>query len=89
MCWLARAHSEPPSQNSFFQIGTVALSVSMPNWQASKAAPRWGVETATTTDDSVSCTRPSRCHSTMRPISGQRRRASAASSERRGRTCSA
>ena len=47
-----RAPSPAPSAHvSRFQIGTVAFSVSMPKRAASNASPRWGADTATTTDD--------------------------------------
>ena len=40
MCCAERAHWEPPSKNSFFQIGTDSFSVSIANSHASNAAPR-------------------------------------------------
>ena len=42
MCWDSRPHDSPADQRSRFQIGTVALRVSIPNRAASKAAGRWG-----------------------------------------------
>src|SRR4051794_29147501 len=42
--------SLPPDHVSFFQIGTVDFKVSIPKRAASKASPRWGALTTTTTE---------------------------------------
>src|ERR1700730_18388908 len=68
------AQSLPPAQVSFFQIGTVALSVSIANRAASKASPRWGVLATTTTEVSPSRRWPVRCKSASRPVIGHRAR---------------
>ena len=60
--------SEPPSQCSRFQIGTVSLSVSMQNRAASKASARCGDDTTTATDASESSRSPMRCSSATRSI---------------------
>ena len=50
----------------------------MPNRAASNASARCGADATTTTAASPIGTSPTRCSSTSRPSSGQRRRASAA-----------
>ena len=80
--------SLPPSWTSCFQIGTVALSVSMPKRAASNASPRCGADTATTTELSASSSVPTRCSSATFTIVGHRRRISATISPNRGTTCS-
>ena len=57
-CCASRPQLSPPSQVSRFQIGTVALSASMAKRAASKASPRWGAETTTTTADCAQRDRP-------------------------------
>src|SRR3954463_10660495 len=84
----ASPQSSPSRQRSFFQIGTVALSVSMHQRAASNASPRWGALTATTTATSVSDSAPVRCSSAIRPRPSHRRRASTAISYIRGSACS-
>src|SRR5215469_2688635 len=54
------AHTAPSVKCSFFQIGTIRLSVSMVNRQASKAAARWAEATTTSTLVSPISRRPSR-----------------------------
>ena len=53
--------SEPPSQCSRFQIGTVSFRVSMQNRAASNASARCGDDTTTTTATSDSARSPVRC----------------------------
>ena len=54
------AQTEPSVKNSFFQIGTVLLSVSIAKRQASNAAARWGELTAISTLVSPTGMRPKR-----------------------------
>src|SRR5207302_9349987 len=82
--WAQADQSEPPSHVSRFQMGTVALSVSMQKRAAAKASGRCGADAATTTDVSPTPSVPVRCRSTTRPSTGQRARASAAMAARRG-----
>ena len=56
----AATQTSPSSKTSFFQIGTVSLSVSIANSQASKAAFRWGVDTAMITAVSPTAKLPTR-----------------------------
>src|SRR5438067_1422613 len=72
--WAQVPQSTPPSHVSRFQIGTVALRVSIPKRAASNASPRWGALATTITELSASSSAPTRCRSTKRPVSGQRRR---------------
>ena len=46
---------------SFFQIGTVSLSLSIPHLHAAIASARCGLDTETTTDGSPISRRPVRC----------------------------
>ena len=55
------AHTAPSSKYSFFQIGTLHLSVSISQRQASKAAARCADATAISTLVSPMCRRPRRC----------------------------
>src|SRR5260221_3423925 len=52
--------SDPPAHVSFFQIGTVDLSVSMTKRAAENASARWGDDTTTTTAESPTASRPTR-----------------------------
>src|SRR5947209_15749771 len=65
--WLHSAQSLPPSQVSRFQMGTVALRVSMQKRAASNASARWGAEAATNTDVSPTTSAPTRCRTATRP----------------------
>src|SRR5579863_1076479 len=55
------AQTAPSSKCSFFQMGTVRLSVSISQRQASNAAARWAAATAINTLVSPISSRPSRC----------------------------
>ena len=56
--WRAEAPVLAAGPVSFFQIGTVAFSVSMPKRAASNASARWGDDTATTTTASPTPSAP-------------------------------
>src|SRR5438552_8723162 len=53
-------HSSPPEYTSFFQSGIDVFSASIASRHASSAVPRCGAETAMTTLDSPTSTRPRR-----------------------------
>ena len=55
------AHTAPSTKVSFFQMGTVFLSVSISQRQASKACARWAEATTISTLVSPTSSRPSRC----------------------------
>src|SRR6267154_6745148 len=55
------AHTAPSSKYSFFQMGTVRLSASISQWQASNAAARWADATTISTLVSPISRRPRRC----------------------------
>src|SRR5581483_4522499 len=75
--------SLPPAHSSFFQMGTVALRVSISHLAASNASLRCGALATTTTAASSSSSRPTRWSNATRPTPAQRRRASSASARRR------
>src|SRR5437667_1201301 len=66
--------SAPPAHVSFFQIGTVALRVSITNLAASNASARCGDDATTTTAGSPTARRPTRCNIAIRGTSGHRAR---------------
>src|SRR5687767_10660017 len=83
------AQSTPSAHVSRFQIGNVALSVSMPQRAASKASSRCGALTPTTTEASPTANAPVRCSSATRPSVGHRRKASSANAANRASASSA